>query len=146
MVPMEKTIKILQKLVFTKLTYAAEVIVPSDAVIKKVDNFISEAIKSTTHIPWETSNEDTMWEAGTPDFSTLLQQAKFRFHYKMSSPKYSNNKSQQYYIKGNYLYDHIIPQITQSFGEMNSEQYKEKINKSKWCWKKEVNTNTNQFN
>ena len=60
----------------------------------------------------------------------------------MSSPKYSNNKSQQNYNKGNYLYDHIIPQITLSFGEMNSEQYKEKINKSKWCWKKEVNTNT----
>ena len=78
--PMEKTIEVLQKLVFTKLTYAAESIIPSDAVITKVDNFISEAIKSTTHIPWETSNEDTMWEAGMPDFSTLLQQAKFRFH------------------------------------------------------------------
>ena len=53
---MEKTVEILQNLVFTKLIYAAEVIIPSDAVIKK-------AIKSTTHIPWETSSEDTMWEA-----------------------------------------------------------------------------------
>ena len=139
--PMEKTIKILQKLVFTKLTYAAEVIVPSDTVIKKVDNFISEAIKSTTHIPWVISSEDTM-QAGMPDFTTLLQQAKFRFHYKMSSPKYSNNKSQQYYIKGNYLYDHIIPQISLTFGDIDSEQYKEKINKSKWYWKKEINTAT----
>ena len=145
--PMEKTIKVLQKLVFTKLTYAAEVIIPSDAVIKKVDNFISEAIKSTTHIPWETPNEDTLWEAGMSDFTTLLQQAKFRFHHKMTSPKYSNNKSQQYYTKGNYLYDHIAPQISLAFGDMNSEQYKEKINKSKWSWKKEINiaTTTNQL-
>jgi len=77
-----------------------------------------------------------------PDFTTLLQQAKFRFHYKMSSPKYSNNKSQQYYTKGNYLYDHIIPQISLTFGDIDSEQYKEKINKSKWYWKKEINTAT----
>ena len=81
------------------------------------------------------------------DFTTLLQQAKFRFHHKMTSPKYSNNKSQQYYTKGNYLYDHIAPQISLAFGDMNSEQYKEKINKSKWSWKKEINiaTTTNQL-
>ena len=115
---------------FTKLKHAAKVIIPSDAVINKVDNFLSEVIKSTTHIPWETSNEDTLWEAGMPDFTALLQKAKFRFHQKLSSLKYSNHKSQQYYTKGNYLYDHIIPQITLAFGEISSERIQRKRHKS----------------
>jgi hypothetical protein len=137
--PLDKTVKILQKLVFTKITYAAEITTPSEAVIKKVDKFLAEAIKTTTHISWVTPDEDTLWEAGMPDFTTLLQQAKFRFHHKMSSQHYSSNMSQQYYIKGNYLYEHIIPLITQSFGDINSNHYKENINKSKWCWKQESN-------
>jgi hypothetical protein len=107
-------------------------------VINKVNKFLAEAIKSTTHIPWETPDIDTLWEAGMSDFTTLLEQAKFRFHHKMSSPIYNTNITQQYYTKGNYLYDHITPLITLAFGDNKSKQYIDKINQSKWCWKNEI--------
>ena len=136
--PTDQTVNLLKKLVFTKITYAAEITTPSIPVINKVNKFLAEAIKSTTHIPWETSDEDVLWEAGMPDFTSLLQQAKFRFHHKLSSPKYSTNITQQYYTEGNYLYDHITPLITDAFGELTSKLYKDKIKKSKWCWKNEI--------
>jgi hypothetical protein len=136
--PMEKTVDILKKLIFTKITFAAEITTPSTAVINKVDRFLAEAIKMTSHIPWNTPDEAVLWEAGMPDFTALLQTAKFRFHHKMSSPKCAHNKSQTYYIEGNYLYDHITPQIIQAFGDLDSDQYKNQIQKSKWCWKEEI--------
>ena len=136
--PMEKTVDILKKLIFTKITFAAEITTPSTAVINKVDRFLAEAIKTTTHIPWNTPDDAVLWEAGMPDFKALLQVAKFRFHYKMSSPKCAHNKSQAYYIEGNYLYDHITPQIAQAFGGIDSDQYKKQIQKSKRSWKEEV--------
>ena len=48
--PMEDTVKLLQILVFTKITYAAEITTPSPAVIKKIDKFLAESIKITTNI------------------------------------------------------------------------------------------------
>jgi hypothetical protein len=137
--PMEKTVNILKKLIFTKISFAAEITTPSIAVINKVDRFLAEAIKMTTQIPWETPDEVVLWEAGMQDFTTQLQLAKFRFHHKMSSSKCSQNKSQSYYIQGNYLYDHILPQITQAFGNLDSEEYKKKINQSKESWKNYIN-------
>ena len=37
--PMEKTVDILKKLIFTEITFAAEITTPSTAVINKVDRF-----------------------------------------------------------------------------------------------------------
>ena len=137
--PMDKTVNILKKIVFTKIMFAAEITTPSIAVISKVDKFFAEAIKMTTHIPWETPDEAVLWEAGMQDFTTQLQLAKFRFHHKMSSPKCSHNKSQTYYIQGNYLYDHTVPQITAAFGNLDSNEYTKKMNQSKGTWKININ-------
>ena len=79
-----------------------------------------------------------LWEAGMQDFTPVLQLAKFRSRHKMSSPRFTHNKHQSYYIQGNYLYDHIIPQITQAFGDIESEEYRKQIHKSKDNWKDKI--------
>ena len=91
-------------LIIPKLTYCAEVIIPSEAVISKVNNFFALAVKHMLGIPMSAPTQSVLWEADITDFSLQLEMAKLRFHRKMvvNNPHISVSTL---YCKGNYLFD-----------------------------------------
>ena len=103
MSPLE-SIPLFKILILPKLTFGAEVIIPSEAVLRKVDDFIGSCVKDLLGIPLSASNSTVLWEVNIPTFKRQLSLARLRFHWKLAqgpqSPKYA-----QSYISGNYLYD-----------------------------------------
>jgi hypothetical protein len=80
--PLE-SIELVKSLVIPKLLFAAEVLTPSQAVIKKVNKFIAYMAKMLIGLPMGSNDETAMWEANMEDFSVQLERAKLRFHRKM---------------------------------------------------------------
>ena len=96
-----ESIFLFKVLILPKLFFAAEVILPSEAVMSKVDNFIGYCVQDLLGIPFNASAKTALWEANLPSFKHQLYSARLRFHWKISrEPKY-----QDVYAQGNYLYD-----------------------------------------
>jgi hypothetical protein len=87
-----------------KLLFAAEVLTPSDAVINKVDKFLARMVKLLLDLPEKKFGDPQtiLWEANLPDFRTMLDKAKLRFHHKLSN---NTGFLGSIYKQGNYLFD-----------------------------------------
>ena len=99
-----EAIELFKILILPQLTFGIEVLLPSDPVIQKVNNFIGFALKLMLGIPLTAQSETVMWEANIPDFSLMCELARLRFHRKMVVDPTSSPVS-RYYKQGNYLFD-----------------------------------------
>ena len=136
--PFSEAVNLLGKLVIPQLTFAAEVLCPSKAVIKKVDKFIVMALSKITHIPESALPATAVWEAGMDNFSTMLMRAKLCFHYKLSQGKFPS-KSRKYYTENNFLRVHINDLLTKvGLQEFSAEKIMKQSlegSLSKYTWK-----------
>jgi hypothetical protein len=101
--PME-SVELVKSLVIPKLLFAAEVLTPSHAVIKKINKFIAYMAKMLIGLPMGSNDETAMWEANMEDFSVQLERAKLRFHRKMILSRTGRLKAS--YGPGNDTFDH----------------------------------------
>ena len=126
-----EALRLYKILVLPQLTFALEVITPSEGVIKKVNDFLAYTLKILLGIPLTASTESVMWEANVPDFRIQEEQAKLRFHRKilLNPLKYVN-----VYEPGNYLFD-INQTILQKWDLINSGSFRSTPTVSKYSWK-----------
>jgi hypothetical protein len=103
--PFTEAVAIIKALIFPQLLFAAEVLCPSEAVIKKVDKFILHTLSTFTHIPIDALPITARWEANVDSFETMLMRAKLNFHYKLSQSKYPS-QARKIYTCNNYLRKH----------------------------------------
>ena len=79
----QEAINLFKILIIPKLTFGAEVILPSDGAIKKVNAFLGFATSLILGIPLSVPPCTVLWEADIPDFKLQLEVARLRFHRKM---------------------------------------------------------------
>ena len=101
---LEEAIYLIEILILPKLLFAAEVLTPSDAVINKVDKFLARMVKLLLDLPEKKFGDPKtiLWEANLPDFRTMLEKAKLRFHHKLSN---NTGFLGSIYQQGNYLFE-----------------------------------------
>ena len=102
---MTEAVDIIKKLILPQLTYASEVINPSQHTINQVNWFIASIVSEMTHIPKKSPPISILWEANIECFETILAKAKLRFYFKMINAK--SSPTCKYLIPGNYLHDDI---------------------------------------
>jgi hypothetical protein len=141
-VTIEEGLELIRRLVIPQLTYAAEVLCPSQSVIDKVDRFLLKAVDSVMPMYGNCTPKNALWEAGIDDFKTMIDKAKLRFHYKLSTAK---EGATRYYTKDNYLHTSVCDILEKysltRFTKANLKKMAglEKKGMSKYSWKKEVN-------
>ena len=139
--PIEEAIELFKKIILPKFLYGAEVLCPSQAVIKSINNFMALAISTLTDIPWNKDPTKTLWEAGVWPFEMSLRKSKMSFHYKICQTK-KPSIIKKFYTQNNYLRLHN-KQIREELGlqEFNV-QHIHRLTKngklSKGMWKKKV--------
>jgi hypothetical protein len=106
--PPEESIALFKILILPKLTYGAEVIMPSEAVVRKVDAFLGYCVKSLLGLNYDSSTQEALWEANVPSFEFQLKMARLRFHWKLTKGPLSARFGTSY-KEGNFLYDANIP-------------------------------------
>jgi hypothetical protein len=141
-VTIEEGLELIRRLVIPQLTYAAEVLCPSQSVINKVNTFLLKAVSSVMPLYGNCKPETSLWESGIDDFETMLDKAKLRFHYKLSTTK---DGATRYYTSENYLHTTVSGILEKysltSFTKDNLKKMAEmeKRSLSKTSWKKKVN-------
>jgi hypothetical protein len=139
--PISEIILLFRKIILPKLLFGIEVMIPSEAVIKQVNNFMAEALYAMTMIPKGDDPKDALWEAGIDTFEIELMKAKLKFHFKLSDDNPFPVKD--LYTSENYLWIHIEQILTQvDLEKYNSVQLKEMVSAGtmkKWKWKKITN-------
>ena len=137
---MTETLDIMKKLILPQLTYACEVICPSQSTINHVNWFIASIISEMTRIPKKCPSMSVIWEANVEFFETILAKAKLRFYFKIINSKTTTTK--KYLVEGNYLYAEIKSILKKLKSEHLTPQcVKEQIQDkklTKWGWKQWV--------
>jgi hypothetical protein len=142
-VSIEEGLELIRRLVIPQLTYAAEVLCPSQSVIDKVDQLLMKAVATVMPIYENCKPKLALWEAGIEDFETMLDKAKLRFHHKLSV---ANEGATRYYTEGNYLTMKVNELLEKySLTTFTKQTLKDMVGKkkggmSKASWKKKVNT------
>ena len=145
---MSETTDIIKKLILPMLTYACEVIIPSQPTINKINGFVASIVSEMTHIPKTCNPMSILWEANIECFETILAKAKLRFYFKIINAK--STSTYKYLIPGNYLHDEIqtilkklnSEHLTPKFIKLQCEQ--KLMSKLKWkMWVKQVGATLN---
>ena len=139
--PVEEAIELFNKIILPKFLYGAEVLCPSQAVIKSINNFMAMAISTLTDIPWNKDPNKTLWEAGIWPFEMSLKKSKMNFHYKICQTK-KPSVIKKFYTQNNYLRLHN-KQIREELGlqEFNAKHIHNLTTEgklSKGMWKNKV--------
>jgi hypothetical protein len=102
--PATESVSLFKLLILPKLTFALDVIIPSEAVIRKVDNFIGFCVKQLLGIPYSAPTITALWEANILSFGLQTELAHLRFHWKLIQGPRSHRFS-SLYTQGNFLYN-----------------------------------------
>jgi hypothetical protein len=145
---MVDAVDIIKKLILPILTYAAEVICPTQHTIDQINLFIASMICEVTHIPKHCTPLSVLWEVDVECFETILAKAKLRFYFKMINSK--NNQLYKYLLPGNYLHE----EIQSILGKLKSEHLTPEHMKihfeqnilTKWGWKQLVKKMGREYN
>ena len=137
---MTETLDIIKKLILPQLTYASEVICPSQSTINHVNWFIASMISEMTCIPKNCPHMSVIWEANVDFFETILAKAKLRFYFKIINSK--TTSTHKYLVEGNYLYTELLSILKKLKSEHLTPQcIKQQIEEktlTKWGWKQWV--------
>jgi len=93
-----ETLDIIKKLILPQLTYASEVICPSQSTIDHVNWFIASMICEMTCIPKNCPPMSVIWKANVEFFETILAKAKLRFYFKLINSK--TTSTHKYLVEG----------------------------------------------
>jgi hypothetical protein len=110
-IQVDEGLDLLRKLVWPQIAYAAEVLCPSESVIKMVNEFLRDAIKEVMPVHKECDPSVALWESGMDDFEMILIKAKLKFHFKICDGSKPSGV-RKYYVQDNYLRKEIDDILT----------------------------------